>query len=149
MAEAVSSASGGVIFSKYGQPSDHAQKYELLKHIGSGGFGDVIKSRHLSTNILVAIKLLRYDPTKARDDAHKESWNIYKAGNHFNIALEFDSFRFSPTHHAIAMELFDMDLSHFFKPRHNRVIPLMVDVSLQSVTGLAYLHTQQPPMIHL
>ena len=46
------------------------------------------------------------------------------------------------------MELFDMDLSHFLKPRHNRVIPLMVDISLQSVTGLAYLHTRQPPLIH-
>ena len=148
MAEAVSSENDSVIFLEYGQPSEHALKYELLKRIGSGGFGDVIKSRHHSTNILVAIKLLRYDPTKAQDDAYKEHWNIYKAGNHPNIALRYDSFRFSPTHHAIAMELFDMDLSHFFKPRHNRVIPLMVDISLQSVTGVAYLHTRQPPLIH-
>ena len=41
-----------------------------------------------------------------------------------------------------------MDLGDFFKPKDNRVIRLMVDVSLQSVTGLAYLHTRQPPLIH-
>ena len=52
-------------FSKYGQPSEHALKYKLLKHIGSGGFGNVIKARHLSTNTLVALKLLRCDPKKS------------------------------------------------------------------------------------
>ena len=149
MAEGVVSENAPEDFSKYGQRSEHALKYELLKHIGSGGYGNVVKARHLSTNTLMALKLLRYDPTKAQDDASKEAWNIYNARIHFNIALRYDSFRFSPTHHAIAMELFDMDLGDFFKPKHNRVTRLMVDVSLQSVTGLAYLHTQQPPMIHL
>ena len=135
-------------FSKYGQPTEHALKYELLEHIGSGGFGNVIKSRQLSTNTLMALKLLRYDSTKALDDAAKESRNISKAGTHRNIALQYDSFRFSNTHHALAMELFDMDSGNFFKPKSNRVIPLMIDVSLQSVTGLAYLHTRQVPLIH-
>ena len=148
MAENVSSLRVVEDFSNYGQPSEHALKYELLKHIGFGGFGNVIKARHLSTNTLMAIKLQRYDPTKAQDDAYKESWNIYKAGNHSNIAMRYDSFRFSPTHHAIAMELFDMDLGDFFRSKDNRVIRLMANVSLQSVTGLAYLHTRQPPLIH-
>ena len=148
MAESVSSENAPEDFSKYGQLSKHALKYKLLKHIGAGGFGDVIKARHLSTNTLMALKLLRYDPTKTKQDAYKESWNIYKAGTHPNIAGCYDDFRFSSTHHALAMELFDMDLGDFFKLSHNRVIPLMVDVSLQSVTGLAYLHTRQPPLIH-
>ena len=148
MAEDVLSENASEDFSKYGEPSEHALKYRLLKHIGSGGFGSVIKARHLSTNTLVALKLLRYDPTKTKDDAAKESWNIYKAGNHPNIAGCYDDFRFSSTHHALAMELFDMDLGDFFKLKHNRVTPLRVDVSLQSVTGLAYLHTRQPTLIH-
>ena len=135
-------------FSKYGQPSEHALKYKLLKHIGSGAYGNVVKARHLSTDTLMALKLLRYDPAKAEDSAYKESANNYKAGEHSNVAMDYDSFRFSSTHHAIAMELFDMDLGEFFKPKHNRVIRLMVDVSLQSVTGLAYLHTRQPQFIH-
>ena len=148
MAEGVSSQKTSEDFSKYGQPSEHAFKYKLLKHIGSGAFGNVAKARHLSTNTLVAIKLLRYDPTKVRDDASKESWNLSKAGAHFNIAGCYDSFQFSSTHHALAMELFDINLGEFFKPRNNRVIRLMVDVSLQSASGLAYLHTRQPPLIH-
>ena len=148
MAEGVLSENAAEDFSKYGQRSEHALKYELLEHIGSGAYGNVIKARHLSTNTLMAMKLLRYDPTKAPYDARKELWNIYIAGTHPNIAGCYDHFRFSSTHHALAMELFDMDLGHFFKLKHNRVIPLMVDVSLQSATGLAYLHTRQPPLIH-
>ena len=148
MAEGVLSENAHEYFSEYGQPSEHALKYKLLKHIGSGGFGNVIKARHLSTNTLVALKLLCYELTEPYDDAYKESWNLYTAGTHSNIAWQYDIFRFSPTHHAIAMELFDVDLGEFFKPRHNRVIPLMIDVSLQSITGLAYLHTRQPPLIH-
>ena len=148
MAEGVRSENAQEDFSKYGKPSEHALKYELLKNIGAGAYGNVIKARHLSTNTLVALKLLRYDPTKAKDDAYQESSNINNAGTHCNIASWYDYFRFSPTHHAIAMELFDMDLGDFFKLKHNRVIRMMVDVSLQSATGLAYLHTRQPPLIH-
>ena len=65
MAEGVLSEYASEDFSKYGPPSEHALKYELLKHIGSGGFGNVIKARHLSTNTLVALKLLRCDPKKS------------------------------------------------------------------------------------
>ena len=148
MAEGDLSGNAHEDFSKYGQPTEHALKYKLLKHIGSGAFGNVIKARHLSTNTLVALKLLRYDPTEAKLDAFKESCNIYKAGTHPNIAGSYDDFRFSSTHHALAMELFDMDLGDFFRLKDNRVIRLMVDVSLQSVTGLAYLHTRKPPLIH-
>ena len=103
MAEGVLSKTAPEDFSKYGEPSEHALKYELLKHIGSGGFGNVVKARHLSTNTLMALKLLHCDPMKLQNDAAKESGNIAKAGPHPNIALRYDSFRFSPTHHAIAM----------------------------------------------
>ena len=103
MAECIPSQNTAKDFSKYGQPTEHALKYELLKHIGYGGFGNVIKGRQLSTSTLVALKLQPYDPKKARDDAARESCNIYKAGTHPNISGCYDDFRFSSTHHAIAM----------------------------------------------
>ena len=141
---------GGLDLSKYGRPYDDVlTRYKLRKRIGSGGFGDVFEVYHLSTDgTLMAMKLLRYDHTKTTDDARKETWNIYKAGQHSNVALFYDDFPFSPTHHAIMMELFDMDLSGFLGSKNNRVIPLMVDLSLQSVTGLAYLHSHKPQILH-
>ena len=149
MAEGSFSANEGADLSKYGQICDQVLKrYELRKHLGSGAFGDVIEALHLSTNTLMAMKLLRYDPTKVKDDATKETLNISKAGYHNNIVVVYDNFRFSPTHHAITMERFDMDLSEYFRPKRNRVIRLMLEVSLQSVTGLAFLHELQPPLIH-
>ena len=137
MATVGSTANCAVDLAKYGPPRhDVLTRYRLLKHIGSGGFGDVLKALHLGTNTFMAMKLLRYDPTEAHDDAWKETWNIYKAGKHVNIALVYDHFPFSSTHHAITMELFDMDLSGLMKHKERRFIPLMVDVSLQRVTGL-------------
>ena len=47
------------------------------------------------------------------------------------------------------MELFDTDLWSFIKTKTNRDdIPLMIDISLQVISGLAHLHSQKPPMIH-
>ena len=141
---------GGLDLPKYGCPyGDVSSRYKLRKRIGSGGFGDVIEVFHLNSDgTLMAMKLLPYDPTKLRDDAWKEAWNIYKAGHHVNVAAFYDNFPFSATHHAITMELLDMDLSGFLEPKTNRVIPLMVNISLQSVTGLAYLHSRKPRILH-
>ena len=151
MAEGCSSVNdGGLDFTKYGCPyEDVLRRYKLHKRIGSGGFGDVIEVYHLSSDgTLMAMKLLRYDHTKVTDDAQKETWNIYKAGQHTNVAIFYDHFPFSPSHHAITMELFDMDVSGFFQRKENRVIPLKVDVSLQIATGLAYLHSRNPQILH-
>ena len=150
MGQSGSSTKASIELAEKGRPNDDVlRRYKLGQHIGSGGFGEVIKVYHIgSDGTLMAMKLLRYDPTKARDDASKETWNMYKVGHHVNVATFYDHFQFSPTHHAITMELFDMDLSAFFKHKNNRVIPLMVDLSLQSVTGLAYLHSLKPLILH-
>ena len=47
------------------------------------------------------------------------------------------------------MELFNTDLWSFIKISDNRDdIPLMIDISLQTILGLSYLHSHHPPMIH-
>ena len=50
---------------KHGPPKEYVLKrYKWIKHIGSGGFGDVIEVIHLSSNTFMAMKLLRRDPSK-------------------------------------------------------------------------------------
>ena len=75
--------------STYGSPRpDVESRYELIKLIGSGGYGVVVKTRHIGSNALMAMKLLRRDPAKGEnEDAWRETWNIYKAGPHANIAV--------------------------------------------------------------
>ena len=75
--------------------------------------------------------------------------NIIDARSHENIAVWYDYVAYSDTHDAIFMELFDTDLWSFIKIKANRDdIPLMIGISLQTILGLAHLHSQKPPMIH-
>ena len=79
----------------------------------------------------------------------REISNICNAGTHANIAIWYDFLRYSETHNAILMELFDTDLWSFIKAKAIRDdIPLMIDISLQTILGLAHLHSQNSPMIH-
>ena len=77
---------------KHGPPKDYLPKrYKWIKHIGSGGYGDVIEVLHLGTNTLMAMKLLRRDPAKGiKEDAYREINNISRAGQHVNIAIWYD-----------------------------------------------------------
>ena len=134
----------------YGSPKPHIEsRYKFIERIGSGGYGVVFKSLHIGSNALMAMKLLRCDPTKGRnEDAWKEIWNIYKAGRHANIVPWYDYVPYSDTHNAIFMQLFDTDLWDFISNKSNRKDSLMIDVALQSISGLAHLHSRKPPMIH-
>ena len=148
---AESSASANVVCKlTYGSPKPHIEsRYKFIKRIGSGGYGVVFKTLHIGSNTLMAMKLLRRDPTKGEnEDAYRESWNIYKAGQHANIAVCYDYVPYSDTHSAIFTELFDTDLWDFIKHKSNLKDSLMIYVALQSISGLAHLHSQNPPMIH-
>ena len=136
--------------SMYGSPKPHiASRYKLIERIGSGGYGVVFKSLHIGSNTLMAMKLLRRDPTKgANEDAYRELLNISEAGRHANIAPWYDYVTYSDTHNALFMELFDTDLWDFIKSKSHREIFFMIDVALQSMLGLAHLHSRKPPMIH-
>ena len=136
--------------STYGSPKPQIKsRYKLIKQIGSGGYGVVFKTRHIGSNALMAMKLLRRDPTKGRnEDAWNEIWNISKAGRHANIVPWYDYVPYSDTHNAIFMQLFDTDLWDFISNKSNRKDSLVIDVALQSISGLSHLHSRKPPMIH-
>ena len=136
--------------STYGSPRPNIySRYKLLEQIGSGGYGAVFKTHHLSSNTLMAMKLLRRDPTKGdNENAYREMWNVTKTGQHANIAIFYDYVSYSDTHNAMFMELFDTDLWDFIKNTFNRKDALMIDVALQAILGLAHLHSRKLPMIH-
>ena len=148
---AVSSTTENVVDrSTYGSPQHHIEsRYKLMERIGSGGYGVVFKTLHIGSNALMAMKLLRRDPTKGvNQDAYREIWNINEAGRHANIVPWYDYVTYSDTHNAIFMQLFDTDLWDFIKHKSNRKDSLVIDVALQSISGLAHLHSRKPTMIH-
>ena len=125
-------------------------RYELIKRIGSGGYGAVFIAEHLGSSTLMAMKLLRGDPaaTGQNKEAWKEVLSFHRARQHANITPWYDYVTYSDTHNAIFMQLFDTDLWDFITNKSNRKDSLVIDVALQSISGLAHLHSRKPTMIH-
>ena len=46
------------------------------------------------------------------------------------------------------MEYCDMDLDNFMKDKSNRKTNVLMDIAFQSASGLASLHSQNPPIVH-
>jgi len=60
------------------------QKYEILKHIGEGSFGQVYKAKRRSDNEIVAFKMIR----KVRKNQKKKR-QIYQYINTYNCNYTF------------------------------------------------------------
>ena len=89
--------------------NDH---YEVLRRLGSGGYGDVWEARHRSTGALMAIKLVKRDPKQWNDDAQKEMSTLLKIKYHANIVRTYDYFLTADLEHrATVMELHHLGCS--------------------------------------
>ena len=131
------------------KPEDVEERYEVLDHIGNGGFGVVSKVRDFATGALYAMKKLPFDNEgETNDSIKREIFNIIKMRSHENIVQWYDIFRTRSKQLAIVMDLCDMDLETFLKSKQNRTCDILFDVALQITAGIAFLHTHNPPVIH-
>ena len=125
--------------------------YDEIKLIGQGGFGTVREVLHRGSNTTMAMKKLAVgimyfdETTKAAD---KERDNIRKLTKHVNIVRCFDAFQTNDNHLAIPMEYCDLDLENFMKVKSNRKNNILISVAFQIASGLASLHSQNPPIVH-
>ena len=131
------------------KPEDVEQRYEILEHIGKGGFGVVNKARDCITGTLYAMKKLPFDSEGENNDSlQREIFNIIKMRSHDNIVQWHDIFRTRNKQLAIVMDLCSMDLCTFLKSKENRTFDILFDAALQITTGISFLHTHDPPFIH-
>ena len=124
--------------------------YTKLEKLGEGGFGQVNKYRHHDSNVLVAIKTWQIRPKDKVVKSLKELHNFFTIRIHDNIVRWYDSFQIDTNTRALVMELMDFDLDHFLevqsKPDFSSSVKF--DLSLQIATGLNYLHSHKPQLIH-
>ena len=126
-------------------------RYEIMSKLGAGGYGEVLKARHRSTDTLMAMKFLPMHNRKKQEDALKEINNILYLQEHENIVKCYEWFideSQGRLRYAIAMQLCDTDLSGFIKVNKNRDAHLCLDIATQTTSGIVFLHTHLPPIIH-
>ena len=128
-------------------------RFRLKNEIGSGSFGKVYKESW--NGELVALKILRdglFDANDTHGHVQKfhDECKILQRLRHKNIVQlkEFIITHTSPP--MLITELLDCDLVKYIGSLHPCKIPFpeTVSIALDVAEGLAYLHRQNPPIVH-
>ena len=129
-------------------------RYQLLKEVGTGGFGAVYKAIDTKfDNRTVAIKEIRLQGLKTNEiidatDTFNREVNILSDLRHPNLPRVYDHFT-SPEHWYLVMDFIDgQTLETYLDSRGGR-LPLdeVFTLGIQICTVLDYLHTRQPAII--
>jgi serine/threonine protein kinase len=129
-------------------------RYQLLKEVGTGGFGAVYKAIDTQfDNRIVAIKEIRLQGLKPNEiidatDTFNREVNILTDLRHPNLPRVYNHFT-SPEHWYLVMDFIDgQTLETYLDTRGGR-LPLdeIFTLGIQICTVLDYLHTRQPAII--
>ncbi len=121
-----------------------AEHYQLKKHLGTGSFGDVWLAHNLLADIDVAIKFYGALDTNGLEEFRNEFKVAYKLRhpNLLNIN-HFDVFQNCP--YLVMPYCSNGSASQYIgKMSESQLWTFVLDVS----GGLAFLHSQQPPIVH-
>ena len=132
------------IIMQYTEGSIIAEHYQLLKQLGHGSFGDVWQAHNMLADIDVAIKFYGTLDKKGIEDFRNEFKIAYRLRhpNLLNIN-HFDVYENCP--YLVMPYCANGSVNHQIGRMHEREIwKFVLDVS----SGLAFLHCQQPPIVH-
>ena len=137
------------------QPEKVEKHYKIYEKLGEGGAGTVHEVKHRSSGIRRAMKCLPFEfGEKDTRKANQELFNILETKPHIHIMKWFDIF-VTPGEKpklCIIMELCTMDLAmyckQFFERPENSTKSLGMDLPLQITKAVAFLHQQDPDIIH-
>ena len=121
--------------------------------LGSGAFGCVYKAEHRKTKNVFAAKEITLGDSVARDPelmrmAEEELDIVMKLQNHRNI-VEIVEYFIHENAFWIIMEFCDKgDLKLFLRQKEIITQNEQVDILHQSASALAFMHAQNPPIVH-
>ncbi len=142
------------------EKGDKIKNYTLEKYLGEGSFGEVwlaTKNIELSDEgILVALKFLKYKPSKKETEAsfiskvRREVATWIRASGHKNIVAVQDGFQFQTDTFVIVSDYAEGgDLRNWLDKNGGKSPDLKktVEIMCEILEGLQHLHTQTPEKI--
>ena len=124
-----------------------ADDLEIIDTVGEGGFGVVHRARHSRWGIVAFKKLNSEFIKRSEGNKWKKEAEIQSRLDHPNI-IKFLALVFEPKNYGMVLEFAEHgDLSDYIaehEPAWNQKLSLIHD----TVSGMCYLHTFLPPIIH-
>jgi serine/threonine protein kinase/formylglycine-generating enzyme required for sulfatase activity len=118
--------------------------YVLLDRIGQGGMGTVYRAMHRRMKRIVAVKVLRDDPSRSDDMARRFLREVEVAArlSHANIVTAYDAGEQDGLSYLVTEFVDGQDLGQFIQENGPLALPDAVDLVLQAAKGLQYAHNE-------
>ena len=129
--------------------------YEVLEFLGRGTFGQVVKCWKRGTNEIVAIKILKNQPSYARQgqiEISILSRLSQENADEYNFVRAFECFQHK-NHNCLVFEMLEQNLYDFLKQNKFQPLPLkyirpitqQVLIALQKLKKLGLIHADLKP----
>uniref|UniRef100_A0A3B5Q7I6 Protein kinase domain-containing protein n=1 Tax=Xiphophorus maculatus TaxID=8083 RepID=A0A3B5Q7I6_XIPMA len=127
--------------------------YRVVRVIGRGVYGKVVKCKNLNTKETVAIKIIRKDLKHAGRSEILNMFSLRKFDSDRCSLIKMTDHFVHKEHQCLAFEILDIDLFEFMKGRHFkplsvsaiRLIAQQMLVALQALKSIAMVHTDIKP----
>lgn len=119
-------------------------EYTVLKCIGAGGMGVVVKAQHRRMKRDVAIKMLPTATMKSQDTIDRFYREVEAAARlvHVNIVTAFDAGEQEGIHYLVMEFVNGRDLAHILKKNGPLPVGQTISWIIQAALGLKYAHEQ-------
>ena len=120
--------------------------YEIVEEIGAGGGGIVYKARHLRLDTAVVVKRIR-DEVKGKVNIRQEA-DVLKRLKHPYLPRVYDFIEREDGIYTVMDYISGTSLDKLLKQKQKCSAPQLMKWAEQLGEALAYLHSQNPPIIH-
>src|SRR3954467_13449679 len=125
-------------------------RYEVLRTVGAGGEGHVVKALDLQHDRVVALKIREVRDDRLRDEVLNEARILLAVPPHEALPLVREDF-FDGAEYAVAMDWVEgTDLARLLRERGRPGLGAwgVLAYLAEAAEALTHLHAQDPPVIH-